>query len=91
MRRNPSGRGHFSPLLCRSSLRDTWYLSLLTSRNEKKWLPAPLVPIGRYTLGPSQHIGNLCWQRKGIERLHQHRLNAKIGKPRAVVRLHLRR
>jgi hypothetical protein len=49
-RRNPQGRGHFSPALRRSSLRYTRYLSLLASRSEQKWLPSPAVPLCRYTL-----------------------------------------
>ena len=40
-RRNPSGRGQFSPFRCQSSLADTRYASLLTPRTEKNWLPAP--------------------------------------------------
>jgi hypothetical protein len=47
----PSGRGYFSPFLRRSSLRYARYLSLLTPRTEKKWLPSPPIPICRYTLG----------------------------------------
>src|ERR1700721_2286043 len=48
--RNPKGRGHFSPVLRRSSLRYTRYLSLLAPRPEQKWLPSPAFPICRYTL-----------------------------------------
>jgi hypothetical protein len=42
-RRNPKGRGQFSPFLRRSSLADTRYASLLASRTEKNWRPAPTV------------------------------------------------
>ena len=49
----PKGRGHFSPFLCRSSLADTRYASLLASRNEKKWLPLLTARICGYTPGPS--------------------------------------
>ena len=38
-RRNPSGRGQFSPFRCQSSLADTRYASLLIPRTEKNWLP----------------------------------------------------
>jgi len=48
--RNPAGRGHFSSPLCHSSLRYARYLSLLSPRSEKKWLPSLPIPIGRYTL-----------------------------------------
>ena len=50
-RRNPKGRGHFSPFRRRSSLADTRYASLLAPRTEKKWLPALPASICRYTLG----------------------------------------
>jgi hypothetical protein len=43
-RRNPSGRGQLSPFRSRSSLRYTRYLSLLTPRTEKNWLPALPTP-----------------------------------------------
>ena len=50
LRRNPKGRGHFSPFLRQSSLADTRYASLLIPRTEKKWLPSLHVSICRYTL-----------------------------------------
>jgi hypothetical protein len=53
--RNPAGRGHFPSLLRRSSLRYARYLSLLAPRIEKKWLPAPFIPICRYTLDLHPH------------------------------------
>src|ERR1019366_3559777 len=40
-RRNPKGRGQFSPDIRHSSLGDTRYPSLLTPRSEKNWLPSP--------------------------------------------------
>src|ERR1700733_15223237 len=39
---NPQGWGPFSPFLCRSSLADTRYNSLLAPRTEKNGLPAPV-------------------------------------------------
>jgi hypothetical protein len=51
LRRNPEGRGQFSRFRCRSSLADTRYASLLSSRTPKNWLPSLTAPIGRYTLG----------------------------------------
>ena len=40
LRRNPSGWGRFSRFLCRSSLEDTRYSSLLPSRTRQNRLPA---------------------------------------------------
>jgi hypothetical protein len=45
LRRNPEGWGQFSPFRRHSSLEDTPYSSLLASRTEKNWLPAP--PVGK--------------------------------------------
>ncbi len=62
LRCNPEGWGQFSPFLCRSSLADTRYASLLASRTGKNWLPAPtLAKVNSRLYGSRWMSSVLAW------------------------------